>query len=945
MKTTLFRSLMLMLLLGTMVISCKKEVVLTTPVPVAPLTPSPITIDSRPVNGDFQFFFTDPALKIGMYRRYSIAKIDVIVSGPKSPKGYLTDITSAFYSNPNTQDWIGATFKDGYPTVVTTSKGYLLEFKNYSKTAKSVDITISQSGKLVKQLNGQSLGDSFFESTNKYGQSAKPLRIGSFSSACADAKELADALGFVSSAVGCAVGAAAVASGIGAAAIMGSGVGILSSCFSAVDYLVGKSTGTSLTERAVGKDLAPAVKLALDFMGGRLPNPTGWLGEGAEMYKNMNDFLGGVGTFGDLAGAVPCGDPAHSTGDPHITTLDGLHYGFQGHGEFIVTKSSVDNFEVQVRQEDVKNTGKATMNTAVAIQTGTDKVVVTANPDRLFINNQTQDLATFTSLALKEGASVAKVKEGGYTVVNVYYKTGDLVKVRFHGSYLLDYSLYVSESHKSKVEGITGNYDGNKDNDVQIRNGNVLSGQSAGIKFKDLYPTFADSWRITQANSLFYYDASKNTDSYTDKNFPRTAENLTADQKAKAEATCRAAGVTTEPFLSNCIFDVAITGDPALASSSLWGQQSDARPPSLPVPIIQEAVDVKTINTHNDGSFVLKADGTLWVAGWSRHGQFGIGKNYYEFDTKNYFVKIMDGIKDIASGSGNHMLFLKNDNSVWAAGYNSEGQIGNGATNGDNVLTAVKIMDNGRVLATSEYSSFVIKNDNTLWAFGRNDSGVLGDGTTKSKYVPVKIMDNVKAVAAGYMQTLILKTDNTLWGCGSALYGGLGVPQVSPFDRVTPFKLMDDVLTMASGRYHSLVIKTDNTLWVSGDNYDGQLGIGTNGSGTSLFKFTKVTDNVAAAAAGDVCSFILKTDNTLWATGSNADGQFGNGTKTSRTTFGQVASAIKYVVTYGGTLGSGGMTFIVKTDNTLWGTGKNVAGCLGDGTDTPRLTFVPINVK
>jgi len=413
-----------------------------------------------------------------------------------------------------------------------------------------------------------------------------------------------------------------------------------------------------------------------------------------------------------------------------------------------------------------------------------------------------------------------------------------------------------------------GNYDGDKLNDVTTRDGENIM-KDSGLPFGEPYPTFADSWRITQANSLFYYDAGKNTDTYTKKKIPRTEQTITAEQKAKAEGICRAAGVTTEPFLSNCILDVAITDDPTLASSSLWGQSINTLPASLPVPIIQEAVDVKSMRSIENAGFVLKADGTLWASGWSDHGFFGIGKNYNEVDTKDKFIKIMDGIKGIASGSqGTHSLFLKNDNSVWAAGYNQQGQIGNGATGGDDVKTAIKIMDDGKALATGTYSSFVIKTDNTLWAWGDNRHGQFGDGTKVEKSKPTKIMDNVKAVSVGEWHTLILKTDNTLWVTGSNAYGEWGTGS-STYQTYTPIKIMENVKTMTATRNSSYVIKNDNSLWVTGSNYTGQLGIGTSGNGTDIKTFQKLMDNVILVDANNIATFILKTDNTLWATGYN----------------------------------------------------------------------------
>ena len=98
-------------------------------------------------------------------------------------------------------------------------------------------------------------------------------------------------------------------------------------------------------------------------------------------------------------------------------------------------------------------------------------------------------------------------------------------------------------------------------------------------------------------------------------------------------------------------------------------------------------------------------------------------------------------------------------------------------------------------------------------------------------------------------------------------------------------------------------------------------------------------------AAAQKHAFIIKTDNTLWATGDNEKGQFGDGTTTNRTTYTKVASNVKMVATGGRNGYLEPRTFIVKTDGTVWATGDNINGILGDGTDVSRTSFVPINVK
>ncbi|TDE08295.1 VWD domain-containing protein [Dyadobacter psychrotolerans] len=620
-------------------------------------------------------------------------------------------------------------------------------------------------------------------------------------------------------------------------------------------------------------------------------------------------------------------NPASGTADPHLVTLDGVPYDFMGRGEFCVTRSTTDNFEVQSRQDDLDKRGLATFNTAVAVQTGTDVVCVTVSPNRLFVNNQLQNLAGLTTLSLKDGASVSKQ---GANTLNITTKNGDLVKVVLQNSSFIDYFLYLSENRKGKVMGLMGNYDGDKKNDIMVKNGANILKADGTILFTELYNSFADSWRITQANSLFYYDSGKNTDSYTEKNFPRTLTILTADQKIKAAATCRAAGVTNEPFLSNCIFDVAVTNNADVTKSALLAQETDRRN-NMPLPIIQEAVSVKRITTFGVSSYILKTDGTLWASGWNHHGRFGIGNT--ELKNNGFFIKIMEGIKDIASGNdAYHMYFLKEDGSVWAAGYNAFGQIGNGVIQGPNVLTPEKIMNDGKSLVLGPYGGFVIKTDNSLWTFGDGIKRFTGKGDYTA--TPTKIMDGVQDVSVSLTHILVLKTDGTVWGAGSNAVKQLNSSTM--MDIFPAVKIMDNVRSIAASNFNSLVVKTDNTLHGAGYNLKGELGIGSN---LQQNGFAKILDNVKSVSVNNNYSLVLKTNNDLFATGENSNGQLGDGTKVAKNTFVKVASGVKYVSTGGNT------TYIIKENDTVWSTGYNQTGKVGDGTTIDRTDFGPINVK
>jgi hypothetical protein len=87
-----------------------------------------------------------------------------------------------------------------------------------------------------------------------------------------------------------------------------------------------------------------------------------------------------------------------------------------------------------------------------------------------------------------------------------------------------------------------------------------------------LYSQFGNSWRIKQSESLFHYWPGESTDTFTNLRIPTKevrAKSLSSDRRSSAERICRAAGVSNQPGLDDCILDVGITGIPAFAAASI----------------------------------------------------------------------------------------------------------------------------------------------------------------------------------------------------------------------------------------------------------------------------------------------------------------------------------------------------------------------------------------
>ena len=288
---------------------------------------------------------------------------------------------------------------------------------------------------------------------------------------------------------------------------------------------------------------------------------------------------GGGGPGSPPVPTPPGGASGSSWGDPHLVTFDRLDYDFQAAGEFIVLTDG-NGFTIQARQVPLGDPSIARVctNRAVAAAIAGDVVAIYldgASP--LYINHV--PTAVSPSMFLPHGGSVS-FHNGQYLIT---WPSGDALAVRVT-PYALNLFPVLAPISRT-LSGLWGNDDGNPNNDIATRSGSVLTNP----RFSDLYPAYADSWRIAQSESLFDYAPGQNTSTFTIESFPPApalSSSLSPSAYATAYAVCNGAGITAPGLLDACILDYSITADPdtvAAASAastptlylSLAGYQDD----------------------------------------------------------------------------------------------------------------------------------------------------------------------------------------------------------------------------------------------------------------------------------------------------------------------------------------------------------------------------------
>ncbi len=279
---------------------------------------------------------------------------------------------------------------------------------------------------------------------------------------------------------------------------------------------------------------------------------------------------------------------ASNNGDPHIRTVDGVHYDFHSAGEFVVLRAD-DDMQIQTRQSPVStappignaHTGLAScvsINTAVAARVGAHRVSYQPNlngepdPDGL----QLRIDGVLTSLPangidLGLSGRVAEAPAGDGIQIDFADGTTMVALSRWWSSqsrWYLNVSVFNTPAEQG-VMGIipAGNWL------PALPDGTLLGPRPGPLsqRYSDLNKTFADAWRVTSATSLFDYAPGTSTKTYTNRGWPPEqppceipesppTEPLDSDV---AKEFCRV--ILDEQNNADCVFDVMLTGEPGFA--------------------------------------------------------------------------------------------------------------------------------------------------------------------------------------------------------------------------------------------------------------------------------------------------------------------------------------------------------------------------------------------
>jgi alpha-tubulin suppressor-like RCC1 family protein len=277
-----------------------------------------------------------------------------------------------------------------------------------------------------------------------------------------------------------------------------------------------------------------------------------------------------------------------------------------------------------------------------------------------------------------------------------------------------------------------------------------------------------------------------------------------------------------------------------------------------------------------------------------------------------------------------HLLALRADGTVRAAGYNGTGILGLGHTDPvEGIVTVPGLTAVVSLCAGADFAA-ALRADGTVWTWGLNAYGQLwtGDRTPRSSPAPAPAVPPMRAIFAGSYSLYGVAEDGSLWGRAPF-----------PSEAIERIEGPEDVVSVAVGGA-LIIVERSGRVWTRGLNNRGQCGRGVYGYSLPLGLVPDVADAVAAAAGG-LHSMLLRADGTVLVVGDDLQGQRGDGLPTSTEwtlSFAPVPGLdqVQQVVA------AYDRCYAVRRDGGIfaWGAGGN--GEIGDGSTGYRAEPVPI---
>jgi len=335
----------------------------------------------------------------------------------------------------------------------------------------------------------------------------------------------------------------------------------------------------------------------------------------------------------------------------------------------------------------------------------------------------------------------------------------------------------------------------------------------------------------------------------------------------------------------------------------------------------------------------IQSPGTLWAWGNNSYGQLGLGDQTHrsspvQIGVSSYWISTTAGFGSTAA--------IQSPGTLWTCGYNNFGQLGTSNTTSLSTFVQVgalttwtKVAVGGVGLGTNGLM-LAIQSNGTLWAWGNNSFGELGlgDQTHRSSPVQVGALSTWTQISCTGNSVLALQSNGTLWAWGTNTFGQLGTNTFQNI-YITPVQVgtLSNWAQISSTGLSSAALNSAGVMLTWGINTYGQLGTSNQTNYSSPIQLIVKWDRSSWAqvvASANPSTVGLQSNGTLFYWGFI--GQISPIQMGSLSGFTQIAGGAQHFM-------------FIQTPGTLWGTGSQSYGQIGNNTTTGNsLNVNPLQV-
>jgi len=285
-----------------------------------------------------------------------------------------------------------------------------------------------------------------------------------------------------------------------------------------------------------------------------------------------------------------------------------------------------------------------------------------------------------------------------------------------------------------------------------------------------------------------------------------------------------------------------------------WGSNTNGEfgvnnPGSSPIPI--KVVGMDSAKFYSTGYMMcgIREDETGWV--W----KYNLGYSPQKVLHDVYF----------ADASLYSCAFVKTDGTVWSVGQELFGSFGDDSlTHGMASLDTVQMsgITNAVRVAVARSNTFCLNSEGEVWGCGFNPSLGLNipNGLTET---PVQLVDlqNIVDIKAGTIGAIALDSDGKVWQWGSIADQHYTEPSLVS-------NLVDIVaISACADGFHYMALDQNKNCYAWGENFKGAFGDKT--LFDDVVTPVLIASDVVDIMAGEIFSYIIKSDLSLWAIGAS----------------------------------------------------------------------------